>query len=388
MALFEGKIIGDMVLTHEQAQDIYEGLIENGYVKRDALTEKYHADVENNAFIAPGGFKPEDILGLIDTIYKPAVPDNARETTVELKFDEEKFHRKEFQALWRQINIKSVYSVLFEGDELIRKFIDALNNKLRVAKMTAVIKSGAMGGIESKHALESGTAFSANSERREEINVGAATSIKYDLVDKLVQGTGLTRATLVKILTGIQPDVFAQFSQNPEDFIMQSVTLINEQKATAIVEHIEYNRLNSSYNASIFTEPKIKGALRNSVQTPQRHIYSHVIADSGSKSEKDFASALDVSEKIAVYAKLPRGFCISTPVGNYNPDWAIAFNEGMVKHIYFVAETKGSMNSLELRGIENAKIACARKHFNAISSDNVKYDVVENYETLLKLVGA
>lgn len=387
VALFEGRTIGDVSITREQAQDIFEGLIENGYVKRGKLTEKYHEDVEAGAFIAPEGFKAADIVGLIDTIYKPIKPENARGNIVELKLDEDKLRRKEFQALWKQINVKSAYSVIFTTDELIAKSISALDGNLRVSKMTAVIKTGAMNKIESKQALEEGKAFTAAEERRETINVGRTSGVKYDLIDKLVQGTGLTRATLVKILQGIKPFIFEQFSQNPEEFIMRATEIINEQKATAIVEHIEYNRIDSTYDTNIFTEPKMKGAMDNAVPTPNKHIYSHVIADSGSKPERDFANALDISEEVAVYAKLPRGFYISTPVGKYNPDWAIAFNEGMVKHIYFVAETKGSMNSLELRGIENAKIACARKHFKAISSDGVKYDVVKDYASLLRLVG-
>ena len=140
---------------------------------------------------------------------------------------------------------------------------------------------------------------------------------------------------------------------------------------------------------TVFTEPKLKGSLENTVPTPNKHIYSHVIADSSAKTEKNMANSLEHAEDVAVYAKLPRGFYISTPVGKYNPDWAIAFNKGSVKHIYFVVETKGNMEnmSLELRGVEFAKTECARKHFAAISSDSVKYEVVETYEDLMKVVG-
>ena len=105
-----------------------------------------------------------------------------------------------------------------------------------------------------------------------------------------------------------------------------------------------------------------------------------------SENEKVFAENLDATREVAVYAKLPDGFYISTPVGKYNPDWAIAFKEGDVKHIYFVAETKGDMSSMQLRLIEDAKIHCAREHFKAISGDNIVYDVIDSYETLMKLV--
>nr|WP_239552819.1 hypothetical protein [Oceanisphaera litoralis] len=121
----------------------------------------------------------------------------------------------------------------------------------------------------------------------------------------------------------------------------------------------------------------------------KNHIYDYVITDS--KIERDFVAELDTSTDVVVYAKLPRGFLIPTPVGDYNPDWAIAFKEGSVKHVYFIAETKGSLSTLELRGIEERKIDCARRFFDKISGqspgENVKYDVVTSYSELMDVVG-
>ena len=142
--------------------------------------------------------------------------------------------------------------------------------------------------------------------------------------------------------------------------------------------------LDERYDTDIFTEPTIKGKLGANAMKAQRHLYDHIVYDS--TNERDFASELDTNTDVAVYVKLPDSFYISTPVGHYNPDWAIAFYEGTVKHIYFVAETKGSMRSMQLRRIEESKIHCAREHFKAISGDNVVYDVVDSYETLLNKV--
>ena len=116
----------------------------------------------------------------------------------------------------------------------------------------------------------------------------------------------------------------------------------------------------------------------------KHHIYDYVFTDS--KIERNFVTELDTSQEVVVYAKLPRGFSIPTPVGSYNPDWAISFKEGSVKHVYFIAETKGSMSSMELRKVEECKIECARKYFSAITSDQVKYDVVDSYGKLMELV--
>ena len=116
----------------------------------------------------------------------------------------------------------------------------------------------------------------------------------------------------------------------------------------------------------------------------KKHLYDHILYDSS--NERTFAESVDTSNEVAVYVKLPNGFFISTPVGKYNPYWAIAFHEGKVKHIYFVAETKGSMTTMQLRMVEEAKIHCAREHFKAISTDSVVYDVVDSYAALLDKV--
>jgi type III restriction enzyme len=207
--------------------------------------------------------------------------------------------------------------------------------------------------------------------------------VKYDLVGKLIDETLLTRKTIVDILTGIRQDTFDLFKKNPEEFIIRSARLINELRAT-IIESITYNVIHDTFHTDVFTKNTLKGQLDNNAIAVEKHIYDYVVTDS--KLEKNFAEKLDASQEVHVYAKLPRGFSIPTPVGNYNPDWAIAFNEGDVKHIYFIAETKGSMSSLELRGVEKAKIECARKHFAKLNTGQLKYDVVDTYEHLIEIV--
>ena len=199
-----------------------------------------------------------------------------------------------------------------------------------------------------------------------------------------MEETGLTRRAIVEILAGIEKTVFDQFRENPEEFIIKAGTLINEEKATVIIQHIAYNLLDDRYETDIFTNPTIKGRLGVNAMKTRKHLYDHIVYDSS--NEQKFAEALDTSGEVAVYVKLPDGFYISTPVGRYNPDWAIAFYEGNVRHVYFVAETKGSMSSMQLRLIEESKIHCAREHFKAISSDSVIYDVVDSYRSLLDKV--
>ena len=290
----------------------------------------------------------------------------------------------EFKALWEKINSKSVYVVDFETDELIKNAINALNSKLRVQKIFYKIESGSMEGIDSKEALEKGEAMKKNESATETRTFTANKSVKYDLIGKLVAETGLTRKDIVRIMTGIEPAVFGQYQYNPEEFILKSAQLINEQKVTAIIEHITYHALDDHYGTEVFTEPTIKGKLNVNAMKAQKHLYDHIVYDS--TNEHDFATELDTNKAVAVYVKLPNGFYISTPVGKYNPDWAIAFYEGEVKHIYFIAETKGSMSSMQLRDIEKGKIHCAKEHFKAISSDNVVYDVVDSYSSLWEII--
>lgn len=392
--LFMGKTITDAlgntdVITDDVAREIYVGLRMEGYIdKQGTLTDKYYEDKANGEIKLTDEVagSNESVIGIIDSIYdaKAMQPENARSNNIELTVDEDKLAMPEFKALWNRINAKSVYVVDFDTDELVRKAIDALDRKLRVSKIYFKVETGAMEQIKSKTELESGASFVKEASGSYGTTIHASNNVKYDLVGKLVDETGLTRKAVIAILRGIQPSVFNQFKDNPEEFIIKAASLINDEKATAVIEHITYDVLDERYGTDIFTEPTIKGKLGVNAMKANRHLYDHIVYDS--TNERDFATDLDTNQDVAVYVKLPDGFYISTPVGKYNPDWAIAFYEGTVKHIYFVAETKGSMSSMQLRLIEQSKIHCAREHFKAISSDNVVYDVVDSYKSLMEKV--
>ncbi len=311
-------------------------------------------------------------------------PENARAGNVRLQVKEEKLAMPEFQALWSRINKKSVYTVDFDTDELVQKAIVALDDKLHVCQTYFRVETGAMETIRSQTELLCGTSFVKETSGRYKAGREANPQIKYDLIGKLVEETGLTRKALAAILTGIRPEVFSQFRENPEEFIVKAAVLINEEKAAAIVEHITYHALEERYDTDIFTAPTLRGRLGVNAMKAKRHLYDHVLYDSA--RERDFAADLEADPEVAVYVKLPAGFYIATPVGRYHPDWAIAFYEGTVKHICFVAETKGSVSSQQLRRMEESKIHCAREHFKAIAGENVVYDVADSYQTLIEKV--
>ena len=392
--LFVGKVIKDehgneQVIDQATASVIHFDMIVNGYIDRKgALTDKYYEDKANGELKVAEEVagSAASVLAIIDSIYdeRSMQPENARSNNVELQVDEDKLAMPEFKALWSKINAKSVYIVDFDTEELIQKAIAALDSKLRVSRIHFQVETGAMTTIQSKEELLSGASFVKEESASYSVTMTANSNVKYDLIGKLVDETGLTRKALVAILKGIQSTVFSQFKDNPEEFIVKAAALINDEKATAVIEHITYDVLDDHYGTDVFTDPTIKGRLGVNAMKAQKHLYDHIVYDS--TGERDFAADLDTNTNVAVYVKLPDGFYIATPVGHYNPDWAIAFYEGSVKHIYFVAETKGSMCSMQLRLIEQSKIHCAREHFKAISGDGVVYDVVDSYRTLLEKV--
>lgn len=392
--LFVGKVIKDdkgneQVVDQDTARAIHFDLIVNGYIdKKGILTDKYYADKANHEIKVAEEVADSatSVIEIIDTIYdgKSMMPENARSNNVELHVDENKLAMPEFKALWTKINAKSTYVVDFDTEELICKAIQSLDRKLRVSKIVFKVETGTMDTIKSKEELVSGTSFVKEESASYGHTITASTNVKYDLIGKLVEETGLTRKAVIQILKGIQPSVFNQFKDNPEEFIIKAAALINDEKATAIIEHITYDVMDDHYGTEVFTDPTIKGCLGVNAMKTKKHLYDHIVYDSS--NEQKFATELDTNTNVAVYVKLPDGFYISTPVGHYNPDWAIAFYEGTVKHIYFVAETKGSMNSMQLRLIEESKIHCAREHFKAISNGEVVYDVVDSYQSLMDLV--
>ena len=391
-ALFTGKTIvkanGEkQKISESQAAAIMEELISAGYVKKQKLTEKYFEDKKAGTIQLDEWQGEQDaIIKELDKVFNPEVlkVDNGRgkETA---KFQAERFAKDEFQALWKRINSKTYYEVDFETEGLILKAIAGLNESLHVTEIHIAITAGTLANINSKEELEEGRAMQVGTTRNVKVNEAVASGVRYDLVGELVQRTGLKRSTIAAILTGIKPETFGMYRKNPEEFIIRASNIINEQKAIAVIEHITYHKMNQKYDVSIFSEQELRGRIGIDAIQSEKSLYDLVIVDSQGV-EKHFAEQLEQQDAVEVYTKLPRGFYINTPVGKYNPDWAIVFREGKVKHIYFVAETKGSEDITQLRAVEHAKIECASRHFASISDSKLKFGVVKNYETLYNKV--
>jgi len=391
-AYFTGKVLqtddSEVVVTPQMARQIEFYLIQNGFVDFDKrIDPKYHQAKEDGTLPElPPDLKPhtEAIFKLVDSVYSDALlPEIDNDRNKQTLRPNANFEKKEFQELWNRINRQAAYTVHFETDELVRKCVDYLNDHLRVTPLQYYVQRGEQREEASYDDLKSGNAFQIKETASGTVTTSVQSVVNYDLVGTIAEQTRLKRQTIASILKGLNKAVFGQFKQNPEDFIGKAATLIDEQKATVIIEHLAYDPIEKRHSRDIFTADTTKVDCSKGMKT-QRHIYDYVFTDS--KNEREFVTELDSTQEVAVYSKLPRGFYIPTPVGHYNPDWAIAFTEGSVKHVYFVAETKGSMSTMELREIEKSKIECARRFFRDINSDQVKYEVIDDYETLMDLV--
>ena len=392
---FTGKIVAcddgaKYTITKNDAQEIYFQLRMNSYITKDGeVTETFRkACAEETLLSLADELEPmsKSVMKLVQSIYDPSVlkdmiEDGSKTTTPGNKLNDN-FMKKEFQELWRRINHKYAYTVSFDSEELIEKAVAAINKELEVTQLSYVVTRGEQKDNASLDDMKHGEMMRQQESSTEKLKTDIVSNVRYDLLGKISSATRLTRKTVATILSKIRPSKFCMYKANPEEFIRKVTRLILEQKATIIVEHISYNRVEGMFDSDIFTQEK-HGTIDKAFEG-KKSIVDYVFTDS--QGEREFVGKIDTAKEVAVYAKLPKGFHIPTPVGNYSPDWAIAFQEGEVKHIYFVAETKGSMSSMDLREIEKGKIACAEKLFAQISTSNVKYGKVDSFEKLMDIV--
>ena len=396
---FENKVIqtddGEiLIIDKEMARSIYKYLLKNDYVDdNDKISIQYHKDKQDESLAT----LPENLIcykyqifNLVDSVFSEnALPsiDNDRMLRINL-LNEENFYKKEFQNLWNKINTKAIYQVAFDSAELINNSVILINKKLLVNKVRVSIEGGTQKTSISTEQLKRQESFKVDQLTSEKLEESIHVLHTYDLIGKIAENVHLTRRTVACILKNINPIKFDLFKENPEEFILNIGKLINEEKANTVIKHISYDTINQKYDNTLFTSNTEKLNFVDSENKLKKHVFDYVITESD--VEREFVQKLDISSEIIVYSKLPGGFSIPTPVGNYNPDWAIVFNQNHIKHIYFIAETKGSMKSMELKGTEKNKVECAYKFFKelnkAVDNDLVNYDVVDSYESLMKIV--
>lgn len=396
---FVGKVLTTAdgkkyTISKAEASEIYVQLRSNNYItKAGEVTDIFREDLQKGTLKT----LPDELAPLTDAVYKRVqsifdskaldtmIEDGNKIITPENKLNEN-FSKKEFQELWKRINHKYAYKVSFDSNELISKAVSTIDRELEVTKLRYVVTKGTQKDNLKKEDYNHGNILEQENSETETLSSDMISHVKYDLIGKIASGTTLTRKTVASILAKISPAKFNMFKSNPEEFISKVSRLILEQKSTMIVEHISYNQVDGEYDSDIFTQEKHTSM--DKAFKGNKSIVDYVFTDGTAEksTERKFAESLDTSNEVVVYAKLPRGFHIPTPMGNYSPDWAIAFEKEKVKHVYFIAETKGSMSSMELREIEKNKIACAEKLFKQLSNAEVKYGKIDSYDTLMDLV--
>ena len=402
VSYFEGKTVtigGEPhKITSQEADKIHRYLIRSGYIDDDDnVTEEYRvASVSDQLAELPAELSKLSVgihmlvQGIFDESVLDSMIDNGNKTKVRENPLNDNFYKQEFKELWSCINRKYAYTVEFDSDELIHNVIAAINANLYVTKLQYVLTKGKQVTSMDENVLERGEAFGATQTRTQTLDYSEVSNVPYDLIGKIAGGTLLTRRTVASILKGISLEKLYLFRDNPEEFIAKVISIIKEQRATMIVEHISYNQIEGEYDSNIFTISKDSQEYEKAFPA-KKHVQDYVFTDGIAEDsvERRFAQDLERADEVCVYAKLPsgpKGFYIPTPVGHYSPDWAIAFKRGTVKHIFFIAETKGTMDSMNISPLEQAKIYCAKKLFNELSSSKVKYHEVDSYQTLLNIM--
>lgn len=403
---FEGKVFtlvdgSKLEVTKVMAKQIHKYLTRNDYIDdNDHIAPKYHQDKANGELVAlPEDLQPytAQITKLIDSIFDPKATDGMTEDAnkhLTNHINSKNLERKEFQDLWKKINRKAIYQIQIDSNKLITDSISCVertakerNNKF-VETLTYKLAESSMKDEVSFDELKSKDAFGKMTSKTENSTLSIHSQVQYDLVGNIAEDTNLTRKTVAQILKGINAFVFAQFKLNLEAFIREMCRIINEQQASMVIQGLKYNPLKVGYPENDIFVSNENIPLKSF--KADRHIWDYVVTDSD--NERKFVEELDGADEVVVYAKLPDRFQIPTPFGNYNPDWAIAFDKDKVRQVYFVAETKGSMSDADLRDKEKRKIESAKKFFATLNEENqslgdaVKYAVIDSFSSLMSLV--
>jgi type III restriction enzyme len=349
----------------------------------DKITPEGKELIESQKIPLPDNLEPfrNSVCDILQAVYTGGEfkPDNERQNIT--LTTNNNFKKKEFQELWEKINLKTIYEVKFDTIKLIEDSKNLINAQLNIGDRVYEIKTGEL--VDgSKEEMKDGALIKETKRESQKLKNDLYANTVYDIVGEIEVHTNLTRSSIVEILKRIKPEKFALIRKNPEEFISKSSKLINEVKASLIINNIVYHKTEERHDAkTVFTNDK--NALRDS-ELLKKHIYDFLTTDS--KIESEFAKALESSVEVVVYAKLPKSFYVSTPIAKYSPDWAIVFDKDKVRHIYFVAETKGSDSDQDLKEIEKLKIHCAGEHFKEISGSEVKFERISSYESLMNIV--
>lgn len=345
----------------DASNKLWKCLIDAGYLSAEGkILESLRSALRDGNLSLPSEYSGQisDITGTLQKL-AGGIPIRKRESRVDIKVSEEILNRADFQALWTRIKQKTIYNVDFDNEALVQRCIKALRDSPYIPSTTIQWQNANI-NID-RAGVTTGTVTSGETDVIAEQNVELP-----DLLTELEYRTYLTRRTLEKIV--VKSERLDDFKQSPQSFIERAAHVINFAKSHAIVDGIKYQCINNDfYSQEIFKSGELTAYAEDVVKNTAKTVYDTVPCDSA--VEKRFVDSLERADSIMVYAKLPQRFTISTPLGNYTPDWAILLNGNQGQRLYFVVETKGTIYTSELRSIEQDKINCGLKHFQELARD-------------------
>ncbi len=323
-------------------QDALKTAIKNNTVSLPEVVQDQAADVLNVLKKIAGGLN---------------IKNNADKRPI--KLNKQVFIGEDFKALWDKIKFKTVYRVDFDSAKLVEQCAAEIKKNLIVGKPKFTYTKTT---IDITEAGVTGT-----DQQTKQHSANLQDYALPDVVGYLQEETNLTRRSIVDIL--IQSDRLDSFKINPQKFIEQATSIIKMQMRLFITDGIKYRKIGDDqfFAQELFETEELMGYLNKNMLEAQKSVYDHVVYDSD--VEQQFAASCEKNADIKVYAKLPSWFKIDTPLGTYNPDWAILVNKDDQEKLYFVVETKGTLFASELRPVEQAKIDCGAKHFEALGQD-------------------
>ncbi|MBK9189929.1 MAG: DEAD/DEAH box helicase family protein [Phycisphaerales bacterium] len=375
--LFAGVVLditGEKIeyLGTEQSEVLVEHFTQKGYIdNRGRIQDSLRRDLAKGEVDIPTAFAPQTEQ-IVSLLRKVAGKLNLRnEANAErVKLNKAVYLDERFKLLWDRIKYHTTFRVQFDADALIRKCAKEIKNRLVVGKARFVFRTGKLaldrGGVQTEEGAESTHVYDARD------------FAIPDLVSHLQNETHLTRRSIVEILR--QSERLPDFKNNPQKFVEQVVAIVRDEMRLFIVDGIKYQKIGDEqfYAQELFESEELTGYLGQNMLASKKSVYEHVVYDQG--VEEEFAKRFEKAEEVKLYAKLPSWFKIETPLGTYNPDWAVVVEVDGRERLYLVVETKGSLFAADLRAKEQAKINCGREHFKAIEP-GARFTVANSYES-------
>ncbi|WP_320973689.1 DEAD/DEAH box helicase family protein [Dysgonomonas capnocytophagoides] len=373
-------------LNEEKSVRLYDYFVEKGYVKEEVINrkskefaakvqEKLKIDLRDNRVVIPEEFDyiKMPILKILKRISGNFMNIKNRDDARRVTFRKEFFiNNEDFKNLWDRIKYKTTYSVKIDSDKLITQCAQRIFEEVVVGRGRFVTR-------KVKLAITEGGVHEGEDTPRESTRIMDDTvSVLPDIVTYLQNETGLTRQSIVSILTGSKR--LEAFKKNPQAFIESVIDIIRNEMRLLLVDGIKYKRIdNDMWCQELFENKELQGYISSNLLESNKSPYDYVIYDS--ETERSMAQRLESSDNVKVFTKLPVWFKIDTPLGAYNPDWALVWDDGNEQKLYFVVETKGGLFEDAIKPTERAKITCGKKHFAALET-GIKLELADTFDTL------